>query len=187
MLKTLVVDDSRIMRMMVMKGLREAALGEFDFVEAEDGAQALEKFNAGGIDIAFVDWNMPNMTGIDFVLAVRRAGHEDVPLVMVTSERTMSKMEKALDEAGANAYICKPFTAEELRQKLEKVIEQAEERKSSAGQGLFGGSRSTLRTWETQQVSCPMSSVATSSPSWRPNGSRRKCPCRWWLAAATSR
>src|SRR5262249_23047727 len=119
--KALVVDDSRVMRNMVMKSLTQSRLAEFEFVEAGDSAKALEKFNPQEIDIAFVDWNMPNMTGIEFVRQARAKGNtEHIPMIMVTSEKTMGKMEEALDQAGANAYICKPFTVEELQHKLTK-------------------------------------------------------------------
>jgi two-component system chemotaxis response regulator CheY len=130
-LKALVIDDSGIMRKMVMKSLTEAKLADFEFVEAVDGADALAKFDPQEIGIAFVDWNMPNMTGVDFVRAVRaklRAQDytEDLPMVMVTSEKTMAKIQEALDEAGADAFITKPFTTEELARKLKKVVDKAQ-------------------------------------------------------------
>jgi two-component system chemotaxis response regulator CheY len=128
--KALVIDDSRVMRSMLMQGLKKTQLAEFEFVEAEDGKDALAKMESGDFQVAFVDWNMPNMTGIEFVRAVREQekarDDENVPLVMVTSEKTMSKIEEALDQAGADAFICKPFTPEELGVKLKKVMEKAE-------------------------------------------------------------
>ena len=136
-LKALVVDDSKVMRMMVMSGLRKTGLAEFEFVEAEDGVQALEKLKEPGVGIAFVDWNMPNMTGLDFVKEVRKQPEfKTLPLVMVTSEKTMGKMEQALNEAGADAYICKPFTPEEMQQKLDKIIARATA--GTSGGGLLG-------------------------------------------------
>ena len=67
------------------------------------------------------------MNGIEFVQKVRASNKEnaDLPIVMVTSEKTMGKVEEALDQAGANAYICKPFTVEQLEQKLATIIEEA--------------------------------------------------------------
>ena len=135
-LRALVVDDSRVMRSMVMKSLSSTNLAEFEFTEAEDGADALTKFDTSKVDIAFVDWNMPNMTGIDFVKKVRSMGNTGhIPMVMVTSEKTMGKIKEALETAGANAFICKPFTPEELGQKLKKVIDGmgADKKKSSGG------------------------------------------------------
>jgi two-component system chemotaxis response regulator CheY len=127
-LKALVIDDSRVMRNMVMQNLNKAKLAEFEFVEAEDGKDGLAKFDPKGTSIAFVDWNMPNMNGIDFVRAVRKQEEDslNMPIVMVTSEKTMTKIQEALDEAGADAFISKPFTAEELGVKLKKVVEKAE-------------------------------------------------------------
>ena len=129
-LKALVIDDSGIMRKMVMKSLTESKLAQFEFTEAEDGQVALDKLKAGEFDIAFVDWNMPNMTGIEFVKEVRsheRLNNQDaIPLVMVTSEKTMSKIEEALDEAGADGFITKPFTVDEMQRKMKKHVDKAE-------------------------------------------------------------
>ena len=136
-LRALVVDDSRVMRSMVMKEVSASGLAEFEFTEAEDGADALKKFHPNKIDIAFVDWNMPNMSGIEFVRRVRAMGKtEHIPLVMVTSEKTMGKIEEALDEAGANAFVSKPFTSEMLDRKLSPLVKDIEERNSSHG-GFF--------------------------------------------------
>ncbi|HLJ96563.1 MAG TPA: response regulator [Gemmataceae bacterium] len=129
-LKTLVIDDSGVMRKMVMKSLTDANLGEFEFMEAEDGKDALEKLIANEIHIAFVDWNMPNMTGVDFVRAVRQheksKDNDPIPLVMVTSEKTMGKVQEALDQAGADGFISKPFTVAELQSKLRKHVDKAQ-------------------------------------------------------------
>lgn len=129
-LKALVIDDSGIMRKMVMKGLTDAKLATFEFNEAVDGRDALDKFSAGEFDIAFVDWNMPNMTGIEFVKEVRALeksrDNDPIPLVMVTSEKTMGKVQEALDEAGADGFISKPFTVEELQHKLKKHVDRAQ-------------------------------------------------------------
>ncbi len=124
-LKALVIDDSGVMRKMVMKSLADSQLALFDFVEAVDGADALTKFDPNEFHIAFIDWNMPNMTGIDLVRKIRELEDTShVGLVMVTSEKTMGKIQEALDEAGADAFITKPFTVEELQHKLKKVIEK---------------------------------------------------------------
>lgn len=122
-IRALVIDDSRVMRNMVMNALRQARLAEFVFVEAEDGADALAKFKPGEIDMCFVDWNMPNMTGVEFVKKARATGAAfHVPMVMVTSEQTVAKIEEALNQCGADGYVCKPFTYEDLRVKLEKIV-----------------------------------------------------------------
>ena len=114
--KALVIDDSRAMRT-ILSGI----LGElgYEVQGAEDGARALEILNTGGsFDLALVDWNMPQMTGYDFVLEVREESRfDDLRLVMVTTETEIARMSDAL-EAGADEYIMKPFNNEMLLEKL---------------------------------------------------------------------
>jgi two-component system, chemotaxis family, chemotaxis protein CheY len=137
-LRAMVLDDSRVMRGMVMQNLRHTGLAEFEFTEAEDGADGLKKFNPKNLDIMFVDWNMPNMSGIDFVRRVRaNAAGDHIQIVMVTSEKTMGKIEEALDDAGANAFITKPFTVDYLSQKLTPILTKIEEKQKKAGGGFF--------------------------------------------------
>jgi two-component system, chemotaxis family, chemotaxis protein CheY len=141
----LVIDDSRVMRNMVMQALQKARLATFTFIEAQDGADALTKFDPKTIDICFVDWNMPNMTGVEFIKKARSTGAAfDIPMVMVTSERAINKIEEALNAAGADAFICKPFTPEDMQVKLQKVINKVETRKQPAGQAGGGGFFSNL-------------------------------------------
>jgi two-component system chemotaxis response regulator CheY len=139
----LVIDDSKVMRSMVMQSLLKTRLADFEFVEAQDGADALEKFDPDEIDIIFADWNMPNMSGIDFVREVRAMdGTDHIPIVMVTSEKSMGKVETAIEEAGANEYICKPFTVEQLERKLSKLLAEIAEGGNKSG-GFFGKMFST--------------------------------------------
>jgi two-component system chemotaxis response regulator CheY len=121
-LSALVVDDSGIMRKLVMRALTESRLARFAFIEATDGADAFAKFQAQPVDIIFVDWNMPNMNGIDFVRKVRETQKQHVPVIMITTERTMGKVEEAMTNAGVDAYVCKPFTTAVLTQKLQPVL-----------------------------------------------------------------
>jgi two-component system chemotaxis response regulator CheY len=114
--RALVIDDSRPMRMILGKLLRE--LG-FEITEAGDGKQALDQLNPSQPpDLALVDWNMPVMNGLEFVQAVR-ANHQydQVPLMMVTTETDMERVVAAID-AGANEYVMKPFTKEIMLEKL---------------------------------------------------------------------
>ena len=137
-IRALVVDDSRSMRRIVMKGLRHAQLAEFDFQEAVDGDDALEKFNPEEYDIVFIDWNMPKMNGIDVVRKIREdALNDQVKLVMVTSNKTMDFVTEALDDAGANGFISKPFTPKDMRNKLEQIIGEIIQIKKAQG-GLLG-------------------------------------------------
>ena len=132
----LVIDDSGIMRKLVMRTLSETRLALFRFIEAGDGVEGLAKFEANEVDIMFVDWNMPNMTGIDFVRNVRAREKGHTPIVMVTTESTMGKVEEALDGAGADSYVVKPFTKEVMQQKLAPLFEQMS--KPAKGAGFFG-------------------------------------------------
>jgi two-component system chemotaxis response regulator CheY len=139
-IRALVIDDSRVMRNMVMNALRQANLGTFEFTEAEDGADALAKFSPLKFDICFVDWNMPNMTGVEFVRKARvTCGAYSTPMIMVTSEQTVEKINEALHQAGADGYVCKPFTPESMRVKLEKAIAKVQKNQTTASKqgGLF--------------------------------------------------
>jgi two-component system chemotaxis response regulator CheY len=115
-MRVLVVDDSRAMRMILSRVLRE--LGA-DVVEAADGQEALAALAAGPLpDVALVDWNMPVMNGLELVTAVRRdAGMGAMRLVMVTTESESTQVVRAL-EAGADEYLFKPFTPEAVVDKL---------------------------------------------------------------------
>src|SRR4029453_12380116 len=83
--KILVADDSRVMRQIVIRTLRQAGYDDHDIVEAEDGADALAKVSSEKPDLVLSDWNMPNMTGIECLQAMRGSGSQ-VPFGFVTSE-----------------------------------------------------------------------------------------------------
>ena len=124
-LRALIVEDCARMRKMLMRILPLTGVAEFQFTEAEDGLEALAKFDPKKIDIVFADWMMPRLTGIDFVRKVRASGMADhIPIVMVTGENTMGNVQDALDGAGADLYITKPYTVDELREKLKKVMDR---------------------------------------------------------------
>jgi two-component system chemotaxis response regulator CheY len=122
-LHALVIDDSRVMRNMVMQALQQAELADFEYEEAGNGSEALDKFDADKTDIIFVDWNMPGMNGIEFARQVRSmhwANH--IPIVMITSETGSEKQQNAYDKARITCYVTKPFTSEELQEKIGPVI-----------------------------------------------------------------
>lgn len=117
MAHAMVVDDSRTIRKLLSRTLRE--LG-YDVSEAENGKVALENLNAGQspVSVILTDWNMPEMNGLEFLKAVRKQPQlESVPVIMVTTETEMDQMVAAL-EAGANEYVMKPFTRDILTDKL---------------------------------------------------------------------
>jgi two-component system chemotaxis response regulator CheY len=115
-MRALVVDDSRAMRL-VMKNILKAQ--GFETFEAGHGAEGLERLKEKGpVQLALVDWNMPEMNGLEFVKAVRKdPRYDDMRMVMVTTEADISRMVEAL-ESGANEYLMKPFTKEALHDKL---------------------------------------------------------------------
>jgi len=118
--KILVADDSRVMRQIVIRTLRQAGYDDHDVVEAEDGADALAKVSSEQPDLVLSDWNMPNMTGIEFLQAMRASGCA-VPFGFVTSEGSAEMREKAAN-AGALFLIAKPFTADTFAEHLDGVI-----------------------------------------------------------------
>ena len=118
-MKFLIVDDSSTMRRIVMNTLKR--LGYEDFVEAADGEQALKKLAEGGVECIITDWNMPNMNGLELILAIRK-GNPTIPIMMVTTNAATTDLIEAI-KAGANNYIVKPFTPETLEAKLKAILE----------------------------------------------------------------
>ena len=133
----LVVDDSGIMRKLVIRALKEADLAQFTFTEAADGLEALKKFDPKKIDMLFVDWNMPNMNGIDLIKKVRSKEKHHTPIVMITTEGTLGKMDEAMDQVKVDKYIAKPFTGEELQKRLGPLFDALREG-SKKSKGFFG-------------------------------------------------
>ncbi len=115
-MRALIIDDSKAMRSILGRMLRGL---QFEIVEAANGREALEQLQSGkNIDIALVDWNMPEMNGFEFVRAVRAEhAYDRVLLMMVTTETEMENVARAL-AAGANEYVMKPFTPEVIMEKL---------------------------------------------------------------------
>lgn len=117
-MKALVIDDSRAMRMVIKRIV--IGLG-FDVCEAGNGQEALDVLAAGGAlpDVALIDWNMPVMTGLEFVTAVRgEPDYRGITLMMVTTESERSQIARAL-AAGAHEYLIKPFTEDAMVSKLD--------------------------------------------------------------------
>ena len=111
----LVIDDSKPIRSILTQIL--VSIG-FTVVQAENGLEALEVLKKQNVDLALVDWNMPEMDGYEFIKEVRKDNTcNKMLLMMVTTETALSKVSKAL-EAGADEYIMKPFTKEMIVEKL---------------------------------------------------------------------
>ena len=122
-MNVLIVDDRAAMRMMIIKTLRQAGLNGHEFSQATDGAAALEAIRKAPPDVVLCDWNMPNMTGIELLRAVRAdAQLRHLPFLMITAEAKRENIIEAA-QAGASGYIVKPFTAATLEEKLAKIFQ----------------------------------------------------------------
>jgi two-component system, chemotaxis family, chemotaxis protein CheY len=121
-IKIMVVDDFATMRKVIRNLLKQ--VGYENIVEAEDGIIALKTLKSQKIDLVISDWNMPNMTGLELLKAVR--SDEDLkptPFLMVTAEALQDNVIAAV-KAGVSNYIVKPFTAEVLNDKITKILEK---------------------------------------------------------------
>jgi len=119
-MKFLVVDDFSTMRRIIKNLLHD--LGYPNVTEADDGKTALPMLQAGGFDFLISDWNMPGMSGLDLIKAVRSdAKLAKMPVLMLTAEAKREQIIEAA-QAGVNGYVIKPFTAETLKEKLDKIL-----------------------------------------------------------------
>ena len=119
-MKILVADDSKAMRMIVVRTLRQAGFTGHEIIEAENGQAAYEIAADKGVDLILSDWNMPEMTGIEFLRALRARGKR-TPFCFVTSEGS-EQMRELADASGALGLITKPFTADAFSETLSSVV-----------------------------------------------------------------
>jgi two-component system chemotaxis response regulator CheY len=118
-MKILVVDDSKVMRKLVTRSIRQAGFGDAVVVEAEDGAHAVEVARRELPDLILADWNMPNMTGIEMLQTLRAEG-DTVRVGFVTSEST-AEIRMLAESAGASFFLTKPLQVEPLEAALNGV------------------------------------------------------------------
>ena len=121
-MQILVVDDFSTMRRIITNVLRQ--LGFDNIVEAEDGAKALHILEGEQVEFVITDWNMPQMSGLDLLKAIRgndNASKKDIPVLMVTAEALQENIVMAAKE-GVNNYIIKPFDAKTLAEKIDKIF-----------------------------------------------------------------
>jgi two-component system chemotaxis response regulator CheY len=119
-MKILIADDSRVMRQIVTRTLRQAGFDGHDLVEAADGKQALEMTEAEKPDLVISDWNMPELTGVEVLRKLRATGNE-VKFGFVTSECT-PEMQQQAEAEGAAFFIIKPFTAERFDEVFSPIL-----------------------------------------------------------------
>lgn len=123
-MKILIVDDFSTMRRIIKNLLRD--LGFTNTHEADDGSTALPVLKNGDFDFLVTDWNMPGMTGIDLLKEVRADGKlASLPVLMVTAEAKRDQIIEAA-QSGVNGYVVKPFTAQVLKEKIDKIFERVE-------------------------------------------------------------
>ena len=123
-MKILIVDDFSTMRRIIKNLLRD--LGYNNTQEADDGTTALPMLRGGDFDFLVTDWNMPGMQGIDLLKEVRAdADLASLPVLMVTAEQKREQIVEAA-QAGVNGYIVKPFTAQTLKEKIDKIFERVD-------------------------------------------------------------
>lgn len=121
-MKILVVDDFSTMRRIIKNLLRDLGFTNVD--EADDGNTALPMLKTGKYNFLVTDWNMPGMTGIDLLKAVRSEDAlKTLPVLMVTAEAKRDQIVAAA-QAGVNGYVVKPFTAAVLKEKIDKIFER---------------------------------------------------------------
>ena len=119
-IKVLVVDDFATMRRILKNILKQ--LGFTNIVEADDGTTAMEELKKNNYDLIISDWNMPKMTGLELLKRVRSdESLKGIPFLMVTAEAQKQNVIEAV-QAGVSNYVVKPFTAEAISEKLNKIL-----------------------------------------------------------------
>jgi two-component system chemotaxis response regulator CheY len=127
-------DDSVMIRKMLMKSLANTRLADFTFVEANDGQEALEKYNPDEIDMVFLDLSMPRMGGVEFLQAVKAKGLKRVPAVFITAETNMEKLMTAVRESDVDGFLSKPVHADRLAKGLKNLIDSIPIRQPQASE-----------------------------------------------------
>lgn len=119
-IRILCVDDFATMRRILKNILKQ--LGFTNITEADDGTTALEELKKGRFDLIISDWNMPKMSGLELLKTVRSMDdYKNIPFLMVTAEAQKQNVVEAV-QAGVSNYVVKPFTAEAISEKIEKIL-----------------------------------------------------------------
>jgi two-component system, chemotaxis family, chemotaxis protein CheY len=124
-IRTLIVDDSSVMRKIVERALRQAGLDQLVVHEAGSGAEGLDVLKGEQVDLILSDINMPTMDGLEFLRQVRAQNlAPGVPVVMITTESSEEHVKQAI-QAGAQGYIRKPFTADQVKERVLPLLQPA--------------------------------------------------------------
>ena len=131
----LVVDDSRTMRMVIIKTIKACGFQVGQFFEAANGNEALEALKKEWVDLVITDYNMPDMNGLSLIEEMKGDDLlEKIPVVMVTTEGSRERVQ-AFMEKGAADYIKKPFSPEAIRDKLKQIMGETQDGDGSAENG----------------------------------------------------
>ncbi|MGB6745331.1 MAG: response regulator [Terracidiphilus sp.] len=124
-IRTLIVDDSSVMRKIVERALRQAGLDPLTVHEAGSGVEGLDVLKLNQVDLILSDINMPSMDGLEFLRQIQAQNlAPGVPVVMITTESSEEHVKQAI-EAGARGYIRKPFTAEQVKERVLPLVRAA--------------------------------------------------------------
>lgn len=123
--RTLIVDDSSVMRKIIERALRQAGLDPLVVIEASSGTEGLDLLKAKQVDLILSDINMPSMDGLEFLRQLRAQNlAPGVPVVMITTESSEEHVKQAI-QSGAQGYIRKPFTAEQVKERVLPLLTAA--------------------------------------------------------------
>lgn len=121
-MKILIVDDSKIIRKILINILKERDINEDDIIEAKDGAEALEIMFQRHVGMVLLDWNMPKLNGIEFLKTIRKIDkYKKIPIIMITSEAAKYNVMEAI-QAGVSEYIIKPINMAKVLEKIDKYL-----------------------------------------------------------------
>jgi two-component system chemotaxis response regulator CheY len=124
-IRALIVDDSTVMRKIVERSLRQAGLDLKEVYEAASGIEGIEVLRSHSVDLILSDINMPSMDGLEFLKQIRAQNLADgVPVVMITTESSEEHVKQAI-EAGAQGYIRKPFTPDQVKERVLPLVKAA--------------------------------------------------------------
>jgi two-component system chemotaxis response regulator CheY len=129
-MKIMIIDDSGVMRRIHKNSLIDHKINESSFIEAEDGARALELAKREKVSIFLVDWNMPKLDGLEFIKTLRKLDtYKTTPMIMITSEAAKYNVMEAIN-GGVTDYIVKPIKGEMLWEKIVQYVEEAMDNES---------------------------------------------------------